>query len=195
MKPIENYDKAEALTGEYEALPVGGYVCRIKNAFVTTAQKSGNEMLVIDFDIAEGKYTDFYQKKFDEAKKTNTDPTKETKWPGVYRQMIQGEKAAGYFKGLMTTLAASNPGFDWDKCNWDESKLIGLIFGGLFGREEYDKIDGSTGMSTKLRYVRSVEKIRKGEYEIPKDKLLNKTNDGPFSSNDFSTINDSDLPF
>jgi len=194
MKPIEGYDKAEALTGEYEVLPVGGYICKIVDAVITTA-KSGKEMLVIDFDISEGKYAGYYQRKFEENKKSNQDPTKEVKWPGVYRQMLEGEKAAGYFKGLMTTLAASNQGFDWDKCNWDESKLKGLIFGGLFGREEYEKIDGSTGMSTKLLYVRSVEKIRKGDFEIPKDKLLKKE-PNPFAvSNEFTPVEDDDLPF
>ena len=61
MKAIENYDKVEANTGEHEVLPVGGYICKITAAEVTTAQKSGKEMLVINFDIAEGKYKDFYK--------------------------------------------------------------------------------------------------------------------------------------
>lgn len=195
MKPIENYDKAEALTGEYEVLPADGYVCKIKDAYVATSQRSGNEMLVINFDISEGKYACFYQRKYDEAVKSNSDPSKEIKWPGVYRQMIQGENSAGYFKGLMTTLAASNPGFDWDKCNWDESKLIGLIFGGLFGREEYEKMDGSTGMSTKLRFVRNVEKIRTGNFEIPKDKLLKKEPNPFATTSEFTPVEDDDLPF
>ena len=192
MKPIENYDKAEAMTGEFEILPTGGYVCKILGAEIATAQKSGNEMLVINFDICEGEKAGYYKRRYDEAVKANTDLTKPVKWPGVYRQMIQGENAAGYFKGLMTTLASSNNGFDWDKCNWDETKLIGLIFGGLFGREEYTKLDGTIGMATKIRYVRSVEKVRKGDYTIPADKLLKK-DDEPFGN--FTPVTDDDLPF
>lgn len=192
MKPIENYDKAEVMTGEREILPVGGYVCKILSAEIATSQKSGNEMLVINFDICEGEKAGYFKRRHDESMKSNTDVTKIIKWSGVYRQMIQGENAAGYFKGFMTTLSASNNGFDWDKCNWDESKLVGLIFGGLFGREEYIKQDGTTGMTTKIRYVRSAEKIRNGEYTIPADKLLKK-DDGPFGN--FTPVEDDDLPF
>lgn len=194
MKAIENYDKVEANTGEYEVLPVGGYICKITAAEVTTAQKSGKEMLVINFDIAEGKYKDFYKKKYEDALNRNTDISKSVKWPGVYRQMLEGDKADSYFKGLITTLEASNPNFNWLSCNWDESKLRGLIFGGLFGREEYQRMDGSYGFSTKLRFVRTAEKIRNGEFEIPSDKLMKKTED-PFSNNGFTPIEDDDLPF
>ena len=194
MKPVANYKEAEALTGEFEVLPVGGYICKITDVEIAIAQKSGNEMLVIYFDIVEGEKAGYYKRRYDENVKNNTDVTKEVKWPGIYRQMVQGEKAAGYFKGLMTTLTASNPGFDWDKCDWDETKLKGLIFGGLFGREEYEKMDGSRGMTTKLRFIRSVEKVRSGNFEVPQDKLLPKKVD-PFGANSFTKVDDDDLPF
>ena len=29
MKKIDGYDEAEALTGEYEVLEAGGYICKI----------------------------------------------------------------------------------------------------------------------------------------------------------------------
>lgn len=194
MKPVANYKEAEALTGEFEVLPIGGYICKITDVEIATSQKSGNEMLVISFDIAEGEKAGYYKRRYDENVKNNTDVTKEVKWLGIYRQMVQGEKAAGYFKGLMTTLAASNPGFDWDKCDWDETKLKGLIFGGLFGREEYEKMDGSRGMTTKLRFIRSVEKVRSGNFEVPQDKLLPKKAD-PFGANSFTKVDDDNLPF
>lgn len=195
MKPVANYKEAEALTGEFEVLPVGGYICKITDVEIAIAQKSGNEMLVIYFDIAEGEKAGYYKRRYDKNVKSNTDVNKVVKWPGVYHQMLDGnDKVAGYLKGLMTTLEASNKGFNWEDCGWDETKLKGLIFGGLFGREEYEKMDGSRGMTTKLRFIRSVEKIRSGNFEVPQDKLLPKKAD-PFGADTFTKVDDDDLPF
>ena len=185
MKRIEGYDEAEALTGEYEVLEAGGYICKIVNAKVEKSS-TNKDMLVIAFDIAEGEHKDFFKRRFD----SNTDINNK-KWPtnGIYRQMLEGDKAVGYLKGLMTSLEASNSNFKW---NWDETKLKGLLFGGIMGREQYEAFDGKLKFATKLQYVRSVDKIRNNEFYVPEDKLLNKsTNDA-----DFITIeDDSELPF
>ena len=162
MEKINGYEEAQAITGDYEVLEAGGYICKITGAREDKS-KTGKRMLVIAFDIVEGEKAEYYQRRFDEN--TSTDK----KWQGVYRQMLDGDKAAAYLKGLMTSLEASNPNFTW---NWDESKLKDLKFGGLFGREEYEKIDGTRAFSTKIRWIRSVEKIKNGEFKIPEDKLL-----------------------
>lgn len=39
-----------------------------------------------------------------------------------------------FFKGVLTSLEESNPGFRW---NWDESTLVGKKVGGVFGREQF----------------------------------------------------------
>lgn len=184
MEKIKGYDEAEALTGEYEILEVGGYICKIISAKVEKSS-TNKDMLVIAFDIAEGEHKDYFKRRFD----ANTSIDK--KWPinGVYRQMLEGEKAVGYLKGLMTILENSNSKFKW---NWDETKLKGLMFGGVFGREQYETFNGSLKFATKLQYIRSIEKIKNNEFKIPEDKLLNKKqNDG-----EFITIEDDDeLPF
>lgn len=190
MEKIEGYDEAEALTGEYEKLEAGGYVCKIVNA-KEEKSRSGKRMLVIAFDIDEGEHKEYYKRRFEEAKKVAT-ADKPGRWQGTYRQMLEGEKAAGYVKGLMTILAKSNNGFVWD---WNEEKLKGLKFGGLFGREEYIKYDGSSGFSTKLRFIRSVDTIKDGKYEIPQDKLLPERGD---SFDGFETVSGDmgdNLPF
>ena len=183
MKKINEYDEAQALTGEYEVLEAGGYVCKILNAKEEKSQ-SGKEMLVIAFDIEEGEHKDYFKRRFD------NDTRLDKKWPvnGIYRQMLEGENAVGYLKGMITSLEASNPKFKWD---WDESKLKGLKFGGIFRREQYEAFDGSLKFSTKLQYIRSVEKIKNNDFNIPEDKLLNK----PQNEGEYITVNDDELPF
>lgn len=183
MKKINGYDEAQALTGEYEVLEAGGYVCKILNAKEEKSQ-SGKEMLVIAFDIEEGEHKDYFKRRFD------NDTRLDKKWPvnGIYRQMLEGENAVGYLKGMITSLEASNPKFKWD---WDESKLKGLKFGGIFRREQYEAFDGSLKFSTKLQFIRSVEKIKNGDFKIPDDKLLNKKQD----EGEYITVNDDELPF
>lgn len=184
MKKLDGYDEAQALTGEFETLEAGGYICKIIDA--KEAKSSTNkDMLVIAFDIIEGEHKDYFKRRFD------ADTRVDKKWPtnGIYRQMLEGEKSAGFLKGLMTSLEASNPKFKWD---WDETKLKGLQFGGIFGREQYEGTDGNLKFATKLQYVRSVEKIKNNDFEVPADKLL-----PPKAINDdwTSVIDKSDCPF
>lgn len=181
MEKVNGYEEAQALTGEFETLEAGGYICKIINA-EEEKSSTGKRMLVITFDIADGEHKDFYKRKFE------SDTRLDKKWQGIYRQMLDGEKAAGYLKGLMTSLEASNPSFKW---NWDESKLKGLLFGGLFGREEYQNSLGEYKFATKLRFIRSVEKIKNNDFKVPGDKLIQKNNEDA----EFITINDNELPF
>lgn len=183
MKKIEGYEETEALTGEFEVLEAGGYICKIVNAKVEKS-KTNKEMLVIAFDILEGEHKDYFKRRFENDNRTDK------KWPttGVYRQMLEGEKAAGYLKGLMTSLEASNPNFKWE---WDEKKLKDLQFGGILGREQYQALDGTLKFATKLQFIRSVEKIKNGDFKTPEDKLLNKKED-----DGYITIDDNEeLPF
>ncbi len=184
MKKVEGYDDAQILTGEYENLEAGGYICKILDTKEKTSS-TGKKMLSIVFDIAEGEHKDFYKRKFD------NDTRIDKKWPtnGVYRQMLEGDKAAGYLKGLITSLEASNPKFKWE---WDETKLKGLLFGGIFRREQYEANDGSLKFSTKLQFIRSVEKIKNGEFEVPSDKLLPSKVDNAWTITE-EDVND--LPF
>lgn len=165
MEKLEGYEEAQALTGEYEVLEAGGYICKIRRANVEKSS-TGKRMLVIAFDIAEGEHEGYYQRRYDDLSKTNPN----VKWGGIYRQMLEGEKATGYFKGMMTSIEKSNPNFKWD---WNEEKLEGLKFGGIFGREEYEnQVTGERKMTTKIRFIRTVETIKTGKFEIPTDKML-----------------------
>ena len=190
MEKLSGYDEAQAITGEYEKLEAGGYICKIINA-KEEQSKSGKKMLVLAIDIAEGEHKDFYKKRYDEATK-NASPDKPAKWSGIYRQMLEGEKAVGFLKGVMTSLEASNNGFKWE---WDEKKLIGLKFGGIFGEEEYEKTDGSIGTTTKIKFIRTVKAIQDGNYKIPELKKLPVKGDSFEEFAKAADENDDDLPF
>lgn len=164
MQKPANWDAIQAFTGEYETIAPGGYVCVIKDAKVEKT-KSEKEVLVLAFDIAEGESKGFYQRKFDEAKKNNAD----AKWQGTYRQLTEG-KSESFFKGVVTAIENSN-NFKWD---FDEGKLKGKLFGGIFGQEEYMNSKNEVKLSTKCTAIRSVETIKKG-VEIPPVKKLKNT--------------------
>lgn len=187
MEKIQGYEEAQAITGEYERIDAGGYICQIKSA-KEEKSRSGKRMLVIALDILEGDKKDFFKKRFDE------DTRADKKWPSgaIYRQMLEGEKAAGFLKGLMTSLEASNEGFKW---NWDESKLKDLRCGVIFAEEEYEKLDGSIGTTTKAKFIRTVQAIESGNYKVPEIKRL-KPKGEAFEDfiNSVNTDND-DLPF
>lgn len=189
MEKLQGYDEAQALTGEYERLAPGGYICTIKSAKEENS-KSGKRMLVIALDILEGDKKEFFKKRFEE----NASPEK--KWPAgaIYRQMLEGEKAAGYLKGLMTSLENSNEGFKW---NWDEKKLADLKCGAIFGEEEYERLDGSIGTTTKVKFIRTVQAIKEGNFKVPELKKLPQKGEAfeDFVNSTIASDSDDDLPF
>lgn len=158
MKKPAGYDEAQAFTGESVALPPGLYVCKIIMAIEENRQ--GKSVLAIAYDIAEGEYAGFYQKRYD----ANTDPNK--KWPAIHRQNTEGNSLP-FFKGLMTSIEESNPGYHW---NWDENTLKGKKFGAGMGREEFTANDGQNKWATKIRFIRSVDGLKNAT--VPEDKPL-----------------------
>ena len=58
MRKPRNYDSAEKYTGG-KKLPAGGYICKIINVKEETS-KSGNDMLVLAFDICYVVFKYFY---------------------------------------------------------------------------------------------------------------------------------------
>ena len=77
MEKINGYDSAIALTGEYERLKPGGYICKIIAAKEETSKKSGSRMLTLALDIDEGEHRGFFKKRWEELK-NNPEPTEST---------------------------------------------------------------------------------------------------------------------
>lgn len=169
MRQYDEFDRVQPATGESETLEPGGYICKIISAKVEKAKEGKNydELMKVAFDIDEGNFKGYYSRRFDRSKNYRSD----AKWPGVYHQTIK-QSDLRYFKGFITAIEESNPGYKW---TWDESSLKGKIFGGIFGEEEYRGNDGKVRTITKLQWVRSVGKVREGSFTIPPIKRLQRS--------------------
>jgi hypothetical protein len=185
MQKPENWDEVEAFTGEFKNITPGGHVCRIIQAKVEKSN-SGNEMLTILFDIAEGDCAGYYTEQFE--RKLNANP--DAKWQGTYRQLTQGNSEK-FFKGLLMAIEKSNDGYTW---NWDEKTLKGKLFGGVFGQEEYVNTKGEVKLSTKCRFIRSVEQVRKG-VEVPEIKRLEHSEPSGAESFGHEVFPEESIPF
>ena len=162
MKLPANWKNIEGKEyGDYKNIEPGGYICRITEV-EEASSRSGRDMFVISFDIAEGDYKDYYKQQYE------ANSSSDKKWRGVYCQLTDGNSVP-YFKGLITAIEKSNNNFVF---NGDEGLLSGKFFGGIFGEEEYTKQDGSLGTISKLCFIVSTERVRSGDFSIPKKKVL-----------------------
>ena len=194
MERIENWDNVPAMNmGERETLEAQGYVCKILKA-EERLSKSNKKMLVIYFDIIEGNHAGFYNRLYENQKKSNKDPNREINWQGIYRQMLEGDNYQNYLKGLTETLERCNEGYHFD---FDQEKMKGLLFGGLFGKEEYYNQQGEIKTATRIRYIIDVDRVRNMEYDIPPLRQVERK-ENPFASNENpfgNQVTDDNLPF
>ena len=196
IKRPTNWDSVKEFS-DSKKLPLGAYVCRIRRVGVQPT--AYGDQLCILFDIAEGEHKDYFDADF----KANTRADK--KWKGVLRQFIpldngseKDEWTKSSFKGLLTSVEKSNPGYAW---NWDENSLAGKLVGILFRNEEWE-YEGKTGWAVRPFRAISTDSVRSGDYTLPADKPLKNKNVaapsyGEYSSGGFSEISDEDgnLPF
>ncbi len=192
MEMPKDYESCEGITGDYEKIEAGGYICKIVNAKVEKSQ-AGNEMLVLELDIAEGEHEGYFQRRYEESKKGNTDPGRQAKWSNnaIHRIMILDKegKCNRYFKGFGTIIEESNTGYKW---TGDENTLKNKVLGAIFREEEYEKNNGEIGTSCKVNSIRTVKAIKEGKYNVPELKKLDRGETYEF---DTTTSDIDDLPF
>lgn len=165
----QGYDEAPAYTGETMQLPAGCYICKVLG--VKQEEYKGHDRFIMQFDIAEGEYTDFYQKQYKQAKQSDQN----VKYKGEYRQNMDGQSIP-FFKGLITSIERSNPGFCFPFGQvGNEKMLAGKKFGAVMGREEFLTADGKKKMATKVFQIRSIEGLK--EAKVPEDRLLQGSTD------------------
>ena len=179
MKQFNGFSAAQeaAKRTAGERLPIGAYVCQVKNVQYVTGEKGYSDRIDILFDITEGEYKDFFKKQYD----SNTSEDK--KWKG--RKSIYVPKDDGSEKDEWTKNAFakwingfedSNPGYKWD---WHEDKWKGLYVGIVFG-ETGTRIEGKDILYTEPRFACDVKKVRDGSY--PKAKFVSKNGYGDNNS-------------
>ena len=189
-----DFDSAKAYDGNsYNALPVGGHICRIVGARETKS-KNGNDMIELAFDIAENGPDDGrFKDRFDYLRKSKPD----AKWPngGMFRTAILNKDGmtSGYFKGLITSVEESNVGYSFKATGGNEDTLKGKLVGFCFGEEEYKGNDGNIHTSVKAAYAVSVARVREGITPPPK-KLYKPSQSELMASQGFVEVQD-ELPF
>ncbi len=176
-----------------EKLPVGAYVCKVKQ--VNVAHFSTGDQLAILYDIAEGEHTSFYARDF------QGQSNDQKKWRGVLRVWIpqddgsdKDEATKRAFKGMVTSFENSNQGYKWD---WNENSLVGKTVGIIYRNEEWE-YNGKHGWTAKPLRCMSAAKVRSGDYTIPEDKpLRGDAHDTGYTSAPagMTAVDDPDLPF
>ncbi|MBQ6578991.1 MAG: hypothetical protein IJL91_14800 [Bacteroidales bacterium] len=193
IKQFGDYANTKAY-GNFPSLPKGGYVMKIMGAKVENGKYG--QYVEISMDIAEGEYKDFFTKEY--QNQTGEDKKYHCRY-FLNVPLDDGSEKDGWtkrrFKTFTEALEDSNAGYSFD---WDENRFRGLLIGALFNEREYEKSDGSIGSVINIAQVTSVDKIRSGDFTIPKDRLLNKSGSGGTTSDGFMKIPegvDEQLPF
>jgi len=164
---------------EYERPVPGGYICGI----TSVEDVADKQYLKIEYDFAEGKFKNYYRELY-EAKSF---------WGGSFIKSYK-EKALPFFKGFITAVENSNKGFTF---NNDETALKRKMVGLVLGEEEYFAKDGTIKTRLYVDQVRSVDAIKKGDFEIPELKKFVGAAATPSNPNSFTPVDsaDDDLPF
>ena len=207
MIHYNNYNAAQAAGEGSRSLPAGGYVAQIVGAIMTETRKTHEPMLEVRIEILEGEFRGIFNSKVQQP----------GTWPnaGIYRLPLPSDPnvAADDFrlsrlKGLITSIEESNQNFRWRD---DERDLRGKIVGVVYRDEEFfSERDGQKHVSAKPYYFCSVNRIRTGDFQIPKPRLLEENAQarpntytsvpqdagfGDFVPVDSSINGDKDLPF
>lgn len=152
--------------GSNFSIPAGGYICEICNVAIGIS-KVGNEMLVLQIDVADGGYKNFYHKAFEQAKSKFG----QAYWGAVYRCVISAPDGNISYplKLFLRALQDSNDGLAFDDDGFDEKILVGKRCGFVFGEYETKKIkQGNTHYTaTKPSATYSIADIRAGNFVVP----------------------------
>ena len=188
MKQFKDFKSERSSTGR-ETLPAGGYVCQILSAKVE--ENDWGSTLVIAHDVCEGDYNGIFKRDYDQ----NTMENK--KWRGTFRLKLPKDDGSEQdawkkrsFNNFIWAVEQSNSGYHFD---WDETKMKGLIVGGLFVLREYEGQNGDIRQGTTLASWTTADTVRNNKFKLPKDKLLKREESS--SSSGFTPVTDDDLPF
>lgn len=182
MKPIEGWDLVNEL-GEFKKLPAGIYPVRI----TSIKDNEEGQYFEITCDIVKGEYKDYFKAQVDAGLKDGSKTIRSYK-----------DKALVFFKGFITAVEKTNPGYQWD---WDETKLVGKNVIAVFGDEEYVDKNGEVKIGTKLVEFRSLDAWKDGKIVVPELKKLKPEEDPRLQKKDESknleqlNLPDDDFPF
>lgn len=169
MKQFNGYDQAKEAAKQTAGakLPPGAYKAKILDVKYEEGKNGNSDRILIQYDITEGEYKDFFQKQYDE----NTSEDK--KWKGktaIYVPSDDGSEKDGWtkrsFARWTNALEDSNVGYVWD---WDEKKWKGLAIGLMYA-ETWTGIDGKPIKYTEVRYPMAIGEVKE-DAKIPDPKV------------------------
>lgn len=194
MQKPNNYDNTQSFGG-FTPIELGGHILVIKK-IEEVKSKTGKDMIKISLDTDR---TDSQPHYYTDRWKNDTRDNK--RWGCVVNQLIldnEGNTSKG-FKTFIEVVKSSNQGLTDDKIFGNfplETNLKGKLVGGVFGREEYLNSYGESKFAIKCTGFRTVQDVRDGKVEPPKDKLLSpSSNNDASNGTDFEPAFDGDMPF
>ena len=190
IQGIKGYNEEKvAVMGEANRLEAGNYLCKILNAKCENS-KSGNPMLILQFDIAEGDFKDYYRQSFEANRKVDANTT----FKGIFYQNMTGN-ALKFYKGVLTSIEKSNNIKIDGENGFDSEILKGKVFLGRFGEEEYLSNDNQVKVMTRLRFISSTDKkdLPILDKKVLKDAPKKQDDDNFYSIEE--NIDDDNLPF
>ena len=183
MRAFNGYDEAKEnakYTGGSAKLPTGAYKAKIIGVKYEPGQNGYSDRIIIQFDITDGEYKDFFRKQYDD------NDSEDKKWKGkttIYVPLDDGSEKDGWTKNTFVkwtnALEDSNAGYTWD---WDENKWKGLSIGLMFA-ETWTGIDGKPVKFTEVRYPMAVNEVDKPDIKIPDPKIKNSYKEAVASGN------------
>lgn len=183
MYTAQQIEEAKANDQQYEDVPAGLYICKVKDA---TLNNNGEKMnIALDLDINEGPFAGYFQKLEDRA----------GFW-GLKGYMSFKESQINKFLKTCTAFNNSNPGFSFDPMREggaDVDSLKGKLIGVVIQHEEYKSKNNDIKEKCTVYALTEVSKIKAGKIKIPELKKL----DGA-TANGFVNIPDGlieEIPF
>ena len=157
-KQIIDEKKQEAV--QYDEPDAGGYICKIVDAIVEDDKK----YILLHLDIAEGKYSGYYQRLEDRA----------GFW-GLRYYASYKETVLNKFIKMCAAFETCNPGFSFDPFRGggaDVDTLKDKKMGFTIGYEEYEKRDGSIGTRPYIGTFTEIKKIKNGKFKVPEKRTI-----------------------
>ncbi len=190
---LPKYDKSKRRKS-FQLLPKGAYVVAIKNA-KEEKWPSGDEVIRIAFDIAEGEQKGFYQAMFD------GNANEDKKWPAdaIFNLNVPNDSSQQYvwdnWNTFFADLEDSNGGFVF---GGDIKTLKGKLIGGKFHNHQ-SEYNGNVYDHIQLKWTCPADDVRNGKPgRMPKDKLITGSNSAATGSDGFMSVPeaaDDEIPF
>lgn len=193
MRAFKDYNTTQEYT-DFQKLPAGAYEVEIIRA------EDSDKALCLLFDIRGGEFDNYFKKRLADDRKSSA--IQNPKYKGVYRLWYPdgGEYDDNKKRRMKTALKLisddNNLHIDFTR-EWDGAALKGAKIGMIFQEKEWE-YQGKTGFTAQPYGLITLEKLRAGEFEIPKPKCLStaaQSASDSFGYSDAPALTDDDLPF